>query len=327
MKKRIWPKILGGFFILLILLIAGVILYFRFELPSISLKNITVQSTPDLIARGEYLANHVMVCMDCHSRRAWDRFSGPVVPGTLGRGGEVFDQKLGFPGSFSSPNITPYALKDWTDAEIYRAITSGVTKQGKALFPIMPYTYYGTLDTGDILSVIAYLRTLPSVESHPPASEPAFPMSIIVNTIPTIALPSVRPPKEDTLRYGKYLVAAASCVECHTLSKHGQIVKESAFSGGREFQMSDGSILFSANITPDTETGIGRLSREAFIFRFKIYDLTTYTPPTLQKGDMQTIMPWTMYAGMDTTDLAAIYKYIHSLAPVKNQVIRTKQPG
>jgi len=99
---------------------------------------------------------------------------------------------------------------------------------------------------------------------------------------------------------------AADCVECHTLAEHGQIVKTLSFTGGREFKMPDGTILDSPNITPDEETGIGKWSPAAFIARFKSYDLTTYKPPVLQKGEMQSIMPWTMYAGIDTTDLTAI---------------------
>lgn len=47
-----------------------------------------------------------------------------------GAGGEIFDQNMGFPGKFISPNITPYALREWTDGEIFRAITSGVNKDG-----------------------------------------------------------------------------------------------------------------------------------------------------------------------------------------------------
>lgn len=325
MKKRVWLKVLGWMTGLLVLFIIGVVLYLRFVLPSIPLKDITVRSTPDRIARGEYLAKHVMVCMDCHSVRAWDQFSGPMVSGTLGSGGEIFDQKMGFPGSFSSPNITPFALKNWSDAELYRVITSGVAKNGKALFPIMPYLYYGRLDIEDIVSVIAYLRTIPVIESHPPVSDASFPMSIIVNTFPKKPALTVRPGKEDTLNYGKYLVTAAGCVECHTPAKHGQIDKELAFTGGREFQMHDGTLLLSSNITPDPETGIGNMSKDAFINRFKAYDPTTNSPGVLQKGDLQTIMPWTMYAGMEISDLSAIYKYLHSLQAVRNLVTKTKK--
>jgi len=35
-------------------------------------------------------------------------------------------------------------------------------------------------------------------------------------------------------------------------------------------------------------------------------------------------MPWTMYAKMDTADLAAIYYYLKSLPPIKNQVAKSK---
>jgi cytochrome c553 len=41
-------------------------------------------SAKNLIARGEYLANHVTVCIDCHSIRDTGRFSMPIVPGTEG---------------------------------------------------------------------------------------------------------------------------------------------------------------------------------------------------------------------------------------------------
>ena len=120
------------------------------------------------------------------------------------------------------------------------------------------------------------------------------------------------------------MVRASGCVECHTPAEHGQIVKSLSFSGGREFQMPDGSLLVSQNITPDVETGIGKWTKEAFIFRFKTYDLATFKPSVLQKGEMQSIMPWTMYAGMDTTDLTAIYHYLHSLKPVSNKIVKTK---
>ena len=327
MKRKLWLRVLGWGVSLFVLFIIGVVLYLRYALPSIALQEIKVQSSPERIARGEYLANHVMVCMDCHSTRAWDKFSGPMVAGTLGRGGEIFDQKMGFPGSFSSPNITSFALKDWTDAEIYRAITCGVTKTGKAIFPIMPYKHYGILDTEDIMCVIAYLRSIPSIESHPPVSDPSFPMNFIVNTFPVKAKPGKIPEKSDTLNYGKYLTDAAGCKDCHTPAKHGQIIEELAYRGGRDFQMPDGGVLYSSNITPDPETGLGKWSKETFIQMFTAYNPSSYNAPILVKGALQTIMPWTMYAGMEPDDLAAMYKYLQSLPPVKNKIPMMKRPG
>lgn len=323
MKKRKWAWILGGLLAALVLFVIAVMLYIRFALPNVPLQTLSVQSTPERISRGQYLANHVLVCMDCHSTRDWERFSGPPVAGTTGKGGEIFDQKLGFPGAFSSPNITPFNLGNWTDAEIYRAITSGESKNGRALFPIMPYFAYGTLDNEDIYSIIAYVRSLPVIRSTPPASDPAFPMNLVVRTFPRKAEPSVKPPSEDSIKYGEYLVRAAACIECHTTAKHGQIVKSLAFSGGREFIMPNG-VLTSPNITPDPETGIGKMSREDFIMRFKGFDPVVYNARKLGRNEMATIMPWTMYAGMDSKDLGAIYAYLHSLPAKKNVVVKWK---
>jgi hypothetical protein len=78
--------------------------------------------------------------------------------------------------------------------------------------------------------------------------------------------------------------------------------------------------LLSANITPDKETGIGAWTKQHFVTHFKAYDLATYSPPVLSKEDLMTVKPWTMFAGMDTTDLEAIYAYLKTLAPVKNLV-------
>src|ERR1035437_9435534 len=128
-------------FVLLLLIVAagGSVGYLKFALPDVdAAPDLKIVSSPEKIARGEYLANSVCVCMDCHGTRDWSKFSGPPVDGTKGKGGEVFDQKFGFPGAYVSKNITPFSLGKWTDGEIFRAITCGVNKDGKALFPIMP---------------------------------------------------------------------------------------------------------------------------------------------------------------------------------------------
>ena len=324
MKKRKWSLIFGGVLAALVVIALAIVLYITWFLPDIPVQEIRAESTPERIERGKYLANHVAVCMDCHSTRDWSRFSGPMVPGTEGKGGEVFDQKMGFPGSFRSPNITPFNVKEWTDAEIYRAITSGVSRDGHPLFPIMPYPAYGTLDTEDILSIIAYIRSLPPIDYTVERSKPTFPMNVVLHLMPSEAAPQPKPAATDTVAYGEYLVRASGCVECHTQAQHGQIVKEFSFSGGREFQMPDGSMLVSPNITPDRETGIGTWTDAHFVARFKAYDPAVYTAPVLKKGEMQSIMPWTMYAGMDSTDLVAISRYLHTLKPVKNLVAKTK---
>lgn len=320
--KKLW-KIILWVVVILVLIVGGSIVYITGFLPDISYdKTLKVEITPQRVQRGEYLANHVALCMDCHSTRNWNLFAAPPEPGTLGVGGEVFDKKQGLPGTFVSRNLTPYHLKDYSDGEIYRAITSGVGKNGRPLFPVMPYDGYGKMDNEDVFSIIAYLRTLSPIESSPVASKADFPMNIIIHTIPAKGTPQAKPPESDTLAYGKYMVTAGACIECHTPLVRGQLVPGKSFSGGRPFPVPTGGVVTSANITPDKLTGIGEWTEEAFVARFKAYDPQNFDPPEIQKDQFQTVMPWTMYAGMKESDLRAIFKYLHSLKPIENKVVK-----
>ncbi|MDB5255916.1 MAG: cytochrome c-related protein [Chitinophagaceae bacterium] len=310
-------------FTALLLVIAGLLTYVKTALPDAGPAPVlTVERTPERIKRGEYLANSVAACMDCHSTRDWSKFAGPLVPGTLGSGGETFDQTYGFPGAFYSKNITPFGLKDWTDGEILRAITSGVSKNGKALFPVMPHPAYGKLDKEDIYSIIAYLRTLPSVAKEVPASKPDFPMNFIINTIPKPAAFTTRPDTADRVKYGEYLFTASACKECHTKQDKGQPIEGMELAGGFEFKMPSGGLVRSSNITPDEETGIGNWTETGFVQRFRAYADSSYQPAALQKGNFNTIMPWMMYGKMKEQDLAAIYAYLKTVKPIKNEVKR-----
>jgi mono/diheme cytochrome c family protein len=260
--------------------------------------------------------------MDCHSTRDWNKFSGPLVPGTLGKGGEEFNQKFGFPGQFFSKNITPAGIGNWTDGEVLRAIASGVSKDGSALFPVMPHAAYGRMDKEDVLSIIAYLRTLPAIAHEVPASVPDFPMNFIINTIPKKAEFSKRPDPSDQLAYGAYLFNAAACGDCHTKQEKGQPIAGMELAGGFEFPLFTGGVVRSANITPDTETGIGTWTEQQFVDRFKVFADSSYVPPVFGKGEFNTVMPWMMYAQMTTDDLKAIYAYLKTVKPIKNQVQR-----
>ncbi len=321
--KRKLLKIVAIVFGLLIGGIAVLLIYVKVALPNVGrAPEIKVSSTPEMIERGKYLANHVTVCMDCHGTRDWSKFSGPMKQGAEGSGGEIFDQRYGFPGVFIAKNITPFNLANWTDGEIFRTITTGVNKSGKALFPVMPYKYYGQLDENDIKAIIAYIRTLPSIESHIKESKADFPMNFILNTIPQKASLTKRPLNSDVIAYGKYLTTAANCVECHTKQVNGKFVGEK-FAGGFEFPVGNGNIVRSMNITPDP-SGIGNWTKEQFINRFKMYTDSAYVLPNvdLVKGDLQSVMPWTMFSGMTKEDLGAIYEYLRTIPPVKSKVVR-----
>lgn len=318
MKKLF--KIIGYLLAVVALAIAGLITYAKVMLPNVGkAEEIKIDYTQERIERGKYLANSVTVCMDCHSTRDWTKFSGPITPGTIGKGGDRFDQSMGLPGVFYAKNITPAGISRYNDGELFRLITTGVTKEGRAMFPLMPYPYYGRMDREDIYSIIAYIRSIPSIEHAVPDSEPDFPMSVILNTIPKPAELTTRPEKTDMLAYGAYMTNASGCVECHTKVDKGQIIPELSFGGGREFQFPDGAVVTSSNISPDKETGIGGWTEEQFLNRFRMYRDSI---PDVAAGDFNSIMPWTMYAHMNEEDLASIYAYLRTVQPISNAVTK-----
>lgn len=282
--------------------------------------DIRVQITPSRLARGQYLCTNVAGCLVCHSTRDTGVFGAPVEPGTLGRGGELFGPADGLPGNIYAANLTPYHLGNWTDGELFRAITSGVSKDGHALFPLMNYPAFGHMDQEDIYSIIAYLRTLPAIENEVPPTQLDFPVSLIVNTMPAKATLEPTPDTSNAQAYGKYLVRMASCVDCHSPVNKGQVIAGMEFAGGRDFGIVDGHHLYSPNITPDKATGIGNWSQELFLRKFKQYTDSTYTPRHIGAHDKHTPMPWQAFAGMHEKDLVAIYTYLQSVKPISHKI-------
>lgn len=309
--------------VVFLIIIGSAVSYLKFVLPNIDPAPVlSVELTPERLARGQYLANHVTVCIDCHSTRDWSRFSGPPMEGTFGKGGDVFDQKFGFPGVYYAKNITPEGIRHYTDGELFRTITTGVDKQGKALFPVMPFHYYGLMDMEDIKSIIAYTRSLKPIVNKVPASTSDFPMSLIINTLPHEAHFTKLPDKNAVVNYGGYIANAASCIECHTKFEKGRLVPGTEFGGGREFPFPDGSIIRSSNISPDSETGIGGWNEEVFLNLFRTYSDSATMAAKLNPGDFNSIMPWTMYGKMNDEDLKAVFAYLKTVGVVKNEVVK-----
>ncbi len=322
MKK--FFKVLGIIVGVLAVVIIAFLFYFNASFPKAEpVPNIKVEITPARIARGEYLANNVAGCMDCHSQRDYTKYAGPIIPFTRGQGGERYDGPMaGVPGVIYAYNITPAGIGNWSDGELIRAITTGVTKDGKALFPLMPYINFNHLSQEDLYSIVAYIRSLKPVENKIPERKLDFPMNLIVKTIPLSSYtPASAPGMSDTLAYGKYLITIANCGDCHTPMDKGQPIKSLVFAGGMEFHMPWGTIR-TANITPDNETGIGKWTKEQFINRFKSLASDSVQNVPVKPHEFNTIMPWTYYAGMKDEDLGAIYTYLRTVKPVHHEVIK-----
>jgi mono/diheme cytochrome c family protein len=108
----------------------------------------------------------------------------------------------------------------------------------------------------------------------------------------------------DPIARGKYLAEAADCEACHT-AEHGV-----PFAGGRPFDTDFGT-LYSPNITPDPETGIGSYTDEEFIKAMH---------EGIGKGGkrLYPAFPYAAYTHLTNEDVLAIKAYIFSIPPVKN---------
>jgi hypothetical protein len=318
-------KFFAVFLLVLFIVAAAGIMYYNSNYPDVEPpKDLTFEYTPELISRGEYLARNVSMCIDCHSTRDWTLYSGPLKPGTEGMGGEKYGEELGIPGSVYSKNITPAGLSSWTDGEIFRAITSGVNKHGDVLFPIMPYTLYNQMAEEDVKAIIAYIRQLKPIQNEVAASSINFPVNMIIKSVPKNYIPKAVPDKNNPAEYGRYMITISGCMECHTPMNEGVPVEGKDYSGGVEMDLPFGMVR-SANLTPDMETGIGGWSKEMFIARFRYF--LNDESKKMRADNVQTIMPWTFYAGMTDEDLGAIYDYLRTVPPVKNKVVTYSPPN
>ncbi len=102
---------------------------------------------------------------------------------------------------------------------------------------------------------------------------------------------------------GAYLVRAADCVSCHT------VPGGAPFAGGREFDLGSMGKLYSPNITPDQQTGIGGWSDDDF--RAALY-------LGIGKGGVHLYpaFPYASFTLLSDADVLAIKAYLFSLPPV-----------
>jgi len=278
-------------------------------------------STKDsaLVARGQYLAVNVLACNQCHATRDFLHYSGPIVPGTLWRGAAVPDYEQASPGVLFAPNLTPFTTAAYTDGQIYRLLTTGITNKGEPVHPAMPYNAMGRLDPHDVQAVIAFLRTLPKVPSEGGKSDVRFPLNMQLRIMPHRAKPLRLDSMATPLLQGYYLTQVAGCGYCHSpVNNLGQIVQDSLFAGGHRFMLDGQGKVYSANLTP-AKTGLGTWTEAKFVERFARYrnaDSLAKMEPCMPN----TVMAWSQYAGMQDKDLRAIYQYLNSIKPVEHTV-------
>lgn len=252
---------------------------------------LTIPTDAASLAHGEHIAQ-TRGCIDCHGKD----FGGNKVieDGAMGR--------------IYGPNITRgrgSVVANFTDEDWVRAIRHGVAPQHRALF-LMPSDEYSHFSDADLASVIAYVKSVPPVDRD---SVPLSfgPVTRVLLTVGKMKLPAstidhahVTPPivtKGVTVEYGRYL--AAGCVGCHGPN----------YSGGK-IEIGPPDWPHARNLTPAgelakwTEADFVRAIREA-----KLPDGTTLNP-VMPRG----------FAGLDDTELGALFAFFKSLPPVATGV-------
>lgn len=311
-------KIAGGVVVGVPLLVLTLVLVKFYGLSPKS-RPAPVMSAPtnsEAIERGRYLVSHVAACVGCHSTVRDDVPGEPPVEGKLGAGRD-FGAMPG-PVQIKAPNITPdkeNGLGSWTDGEIARAIREGVTKDGKTLFPQMPYqTYAQTLSDGDVLDIIAYLKTLKPVAEKTRHTEVGFPVSMFIRAVPQPLekSPPPAPSPSDKMARGKWLLQVASCHDCHdSVDDHMAKLPGKAFGGGFAFPGPKGT-FYASNISSDKASGIGSYSNEDI--------KRALTEGKGKDGRTLYVMPWSYYKGMTGEDIDALVTALREEPAVANIV-------
>lgn len=200
-----------------------------------------------LIQRGEYLAR-AADCIACHTANPKQPYAGGV----------------GFPtpvGIIYSSNISPdrqHGIGALTEAEFISAVREGVAKDGKRLYPAMPYTSYTQMSDDDVKAIRAYLMTVKPMASAPPANTLPFPFNQrwTMRFWNWINFSSGRfkadPSKSVEWNRGAYLAGPlAHCQECHTPRNMTMGLSSKLLAGAQLGEWS------AYNITADKVSGVG----------------------------------------------------------------------
>ena len=314
---RRWPRrvayVLGALLVIIAVLAADT--WFA-PLPTYTpmAKELHVVPTPERVARGREIAS--VLCTQCHLDPESHKLSGRLMPETP-------------VGQNWSGNITgdpEHGIGGWTDGQIAVALRTGVTPSGHLAAPGMPRLTL--LSDDDLVALVAFLRSgdplvAPSNVAHPPANLKFLGKALLhfaVKPAPYPAAPIAAPNDRDPTEVGRYLVqAVALCWRCHSASyaSHDELHPERSkgyMAGGSEGEDPSGRNVQSANLTPDSETGLGNWNEEQFA-------------RALRKGlrpDGTALSPaMPMFDEFSEDEARAIWAYLRTLAPVKHAVPRT----
>ncbi|MCB9135832.1 MAG: c-type cytochrome [Anaerolineales bacterium] len=293
-------KILRFFGILLAILVglaavAAVFIYFRSEAvvhetyTTPPLPYLDISTDPAVLARGEHLATTVSVCTTCHGKN----FGGGVV---------VDDPALGRIVAFNLTKGQNGLGNELSDEDLIRVLRYGVKPDGTTV-RVMPSDDYSHLSDEDTAALIAYLRSMPPVDSSLPVTEfrPLGRMLLALGKLDILIAKRIdfanagSPAMTEavTPEYGHYLANIAGCTGCHGPGLSGGSIPGAPPDWPQ-----------ALNLTPGGE--IAGWTEADFIQTIR----TGITPSGRQ---LRSEMPWNEYQNMSDTELMALWAFIHSV--------------
>lgn len=167
---------------------------------------------PEQIVRGSELAA-IGDCAVCHT----------AVGGRPYAGGRGVPTPF---GTVYATNITPdreTGIGDWSEAAFRRAMRDGIDRNGRHLYPVLPYPHFTRASDADIAAMYAFLMTRAPIKAGAPANDLPFPLNIRAvlagwNLLYLKPGPWQPNPAHDAAwNRGSYLVEAIGhCGACHT---------------------------------------------------------------------------------------------------------------
>lgn len=209
------------------------------------------------IQRGLYLTR-AGDCAACHSVVGQAPFSGGYALAT------PF-------GTIYSANLTPDAdtgLGRWSEADFYRAMNEGLSKDGSRLYPAFPYTHFTYATRDDVDAIFAYLNTLDPVRNRVPEPELVWPLGwrFLMNGWNLINFEDAafepEADRSEAYNRGKYLVEGLMhCGMCHSPKNviGAEKAGDSRFTGG----LAEGWL--APPLTSGTREGIGDWTQEDLV--------------------------------------------------------------
>ncbi len=181
------------------------------------LTNRTFEATPARLARGKYLSDTALTpCVLCHSPLDVSGGGLKVAEGKAFAGRPFAPDGVPFA---TAPNLTPdreTGIGTWSDDMLARAIREGISHDGRAIFPVMPYQRFRRMSDEDLAALVVYLRSLPPIRNPMAPTKIPFPLNRLINGVPEPVDGPVAADLSSAEKRGEYLVRIAICADCHS---------------------------------------------------------------------------------------------------------------